>query len=96
MAYSNSRDMSKVAQKRTEWASWGSRPDTEIEIAEKAAKLEINLDYIAALRSGVSRDDARDLCPCAHAAYDMGTDEDDSEMIDLIEKQCREKFAARV
>lgn len=95
MTYSSSRDYSKAAEKRAEWSSWGGRPDTEKEIAEKTAALEANLGYINARRDGVSRDDALDLFPYADDAYDMGSDDDDSEMLDLIEKQLRDKFAIR-
>lgn len=94
-SYSNSRDYSKATEKRAEWSSWGNRPDTDKEIAAKTAALEINLAHIAARRNGTSRDDALDLYPEADVAYDMGSDDDDAGMLDLIEKQCRDRFSIR-
>ena len=97
MSYSNSRDYDRATAKRAEWSSWGSRPDTEKEVADKALKLTDCLAFLADVRSGIPADDALDAHPAAQHAYDQ---EDwstaDTGDIELAEKNCRELFAVRL
>jgi len=101
MIYSNSRDYDKAAAKRAEWQSYGSqveavRVDTPRAAAEKEAKLAACLAYLAARRGGMCIDDAIDAADeCAARDMDVDGYETVDGMFDLIEKQCREKFAVK-